>query len=110
MSGRPVRVVHSVGNEPDLYKMYTQGMADVTLSEFRKNQSHYVALAQREPVEILSRGKARRAVLVSADFFDRAYAALEDIMDMREAAKARQEPGPRVSHEELLAELGLDES
>lgn len=35
-------------------------------------------IAQREPVEILSRGVRLRAVLVSADFYQRAIEALEE--------------------------------
>ncbi|GAA4114745.1 type II toxin-antitoxin system Phd/YefM family antitoxin [Enteractinococcus coprophilus] len=82
-------------------------MTSVTLSQFRNNQSDYIAAAQREPVEITSRGATRRAVLVSPDFFDRALEALEDQADIRAAAEARKEPGETISHEELIAELGL---
>lgn len=82
-------------------------MKTVTLSQFRNQQSDYIAVAQREPVEITSRGVGRRAVVVSPDFFDRAMEALEDQADIRAAAEARREVGETVSHEELLAELGL---
>ncbi|WP_156877079.1 type II toxin-antitoxin system prevent-host-death family antitoxin [Pseudoclavibacter soli] len=34
-------------------------MISVTLSEFRAQQSEYIAAAQREPVEISSRGVGR---------------------------------------------------
>lgn len=81
-------------------------MASATLSEFRNHQSDYIAAAQRGPVEITSRGARRRAVLVSPEFFDRALEALEDQSDVREAALARTEEG-RVTHAELLRELGL---
>ncbi len=81
-------------------------MATVTLSQFREKQSDYIAAAQREPVQITSRGVGRRAVIVSPDFFDRAIQALEDQADIRAAAEAREDTG-RVSHEELMAELGL---
>lgn len=81
-------------------------MTSVTLSQFRSQQSDYIAAAQREPVEITSRGAGRRAVVVSPAFFDRAIAALEDQVDVRSAAEARSEVG-RVSHEELLRDLGL---
>lgn len=82
-------------------------MISVTLSQFRKQQSDYIAAAQREPVEITSRGAGRRAVVVSPEFFDRAVQALEEQLDIRAAAAARAETEPRVSHEELMAELGL---
>lgn len=71
-------------------------MASVTLSEFRQNQSGFIATAQREPVEITSRGAQRRAVVVSPEFYDRAIAALEDLEDVRAAARARGEE--TISH------------
>jgi prevent-host-death family protein len=82
-------------------------MTSVTLSEFRSNQSDYIAAAQREPVEITSRGAGRRAIVVSPEFFDRAIEALEDQADVRAAAAARRDTEPHVSHGELMAELGL---
>lgn len=82
-------------------------MTSVTLSQFRNQQSDYIAAAQREPVEILSRGAGRRAVVVSPEFFDRALQALEDQADILAAAAARGETGQRVAHEDLVAELGL---
>jgi len=81
-------------------------MASATLSQFRDNQSDYIAMAQRQPVEITSRGVGRRAVIVSPEFYDRALQALEDQADVRAAAEARRD-GERVSHEELMADLGL---
>lgn len=81
-------------------------MTSVTLSQFRNQQSDYIAAAQREPVEITSRGAGRRAVVVSPEFYDRALRALEDQADTRNAAAARREDG-RISHEDLARELGL---
>ncbi|SMH47170.1 prevent-host-death family protein [Rathayibacter oskolensis] len=81
-------------------------MTSVTLSQFRERQSDYIAEAQREPVEITSRGVGRRAVIVSPDFFDRAMQALEDQSDVSAAAEARSDRG-RVTHEELMAELKI---
>ena len=57
-------------------------------------------------MEILSRGSRRRAVVVSPEFFDRALQALEDQVDMKAAAAARRE-NDSISHEDLMAELGL---
>ncbi len=82
-------------------------MTSITLSQFRAHQSEYIAAAQREPVEITSRGVGRRAVVVSPDFFDRALAALEDQADIRAAAEARRESAPRVAHADVMAEFGL---
>lgn len=89
-----------------MYKLYDSFVTSVTLSQFRSQQSDYIAAAQREPVEITSRGAGRRAVVVSPEFFDRALEALEDQADVRGATEARNENG-RVSHEELMRELGL---
>ena len=89
-----------------LYNLCDWCMTFATLSQFRSKQSEYIAAAQREPVEITSRGAARRAVLVSPEFYDRAVRALEDQADIHAAAEARRENG-RVSHEELKRELGI---
>lgn len=81
-------------------------MVSTTPSNFRANQSEVLDAAQRAPVEILSRGSRRRAVIVSPEFFDRAIKALEDQADIRDAADARRERGS-ISHEDLMAELEL---
>ncbi|KZO60231.1 MULTISPECIES: type II toxin-antitoxin system Phd/YefM family antitoxin [Dietzia] len=81
-------------------------MVTTTLSYFRAHQSELLDAAQRAPVEILSRGSRRRAVVVSPEFFDRALQALEDQVDMKAAAAARRE-NDSISHEDLMAELGL---
>lgn len=80
-------------------------MTSVTLSQFRNQQSDYIAIAQREPVEITSRGAGRRAVVVSPEFYDRALQALEDQNDIRAAADARKEPS--MPFEDLMQELGI---
>ena len=92
--------------EVEVYKMYYRGMTTTTSSDFRANQSAVLDAAQRGPVEILSRGSRRRAVVVSPEFFDRALQALEDQADVRGAAEARTEEGT-ISHEDLMAELGI---
>lgn len=53
-------------------------MARMTTAQFRRTLSSTIDIAQREPVEILSRGVRLRAVLVSADFYQRAIEALEE--------------------------------
>lgn len=78
----------------------------MTLSQFRNQQSEFIAAAQREPVEITSRGAGRRAVVVSPEFYDRALQALEDQVDIQGAAEARGDE-ERVSHEELVRKLDL---
>lgn len=90
----------------NLYKLYDGFMSSVTLSQFRNQQSDYIAAAQREPVEITSRGAGRRAVVVSPEFYDRALQALEDQADIRSAAAARDE-SERVTHEDLVREIGI---
>ncbi len=86
--------------------MYCGFVVSVTLSQFRSQQSAFIAAAQREPVEITSRGVGRCAVVVSPDFYDRALQALEDQEDIRDAARARQEKG-RISHADLVRDLDL---
>lgn len=88
-----------------MYNWYSWGMPSVTLSEFRQQQSALIAVAQREPVELTSRGVGRRAVVVSPEFFDRAVQALEDLADVRAAEAARHDP--TTSHEDVMAEFGL---
>ncbi|MGO1543152.1 MAG: type II toxin-antitoxin system prevent-host-death family antitoxin [Gulosibacter sp.] len=90
-----------------LYKLHNCPITSITLSQFRARQSDYIAAAQREPVEITSRGVGRRAVLVSPEFFDRALEALEDQVDVHAATAAREESDPRVSHTDVIAEFGL---
>lgn len=77
----------------------------MTASQFRHRPCDYFAIAQHEPIEIFSRGRDRRAVVVSAVVFDRAREALEDLADIQAVAEARRNP-ERVSFEELVAELG----
>ncbi len=84
--------------------MYHRGMTTASLSEFRANQSRFIAAAQREPVSILSRGAVRRAVLVSPELFDRAMEALEDQLDL---AAVQDAEGDLVSHAQVLRELGF---
>ena len=81
-------------------------MVATTLSYFRAHQSELLDAAQRAPAEILSRGSRRRAAVVSPEFFDRALQALEDQADVKAAAAARREDDS-ISHEDLMAELGL---
>lgn len=90
----------------NLYMLYDGDMTSVTLSQFRSQQSDCIAAAQREPVEITSRGAGRRAVVVSPEFFDRAVQAMEEQADVHAAVGARNESG-RVSHEQLVRDLGL---
>lgn len=81
-------------------------MISATLSEFRNNQSEYIAAAQRQPVELISGGANRLGVLVSPEFFDRAFEALEDRLDLEAVAEAR-ECGGYIPFDELVDERGL---
>lgn len=67
-------------------------MTTVSSAEFRAHQSQYLARAEHEPIEIMSRGARRRAVLVSADFYERARIALGD----------QPYAGPALSREEEI--------
>ena len=95
-----------------MYMMYIWAMdveavgRVVSTAEFRNHLGVHLDAAQREPVTITSRGRGR-AVLVSAEFFERALSALEDADDLAAARQARQDPAPRVSLDEVLSDLGL---
>lgn len=106
MAINPQAAQHTVSLDSNLYKMYSKSMETTTPSDFRAHQSAVLDAAQRGPVEILSRGSRRRAVVVSPEFFDRAVQALEDQADIEGAAEARGEQG-QISHEDLMAELGI---
>lgn len=79
---------------------------EATASEFSNELSHYLETVQREPVSILDGDNRRRAVVVSAEFFDRAVQALEDAADIPAADAARREH-TEVSHQQLKRELNL---
>lgn len=79
-------------------------MQSVSVSQFRANPSKLIAAARTAPVEITDTDSS--AVLVSPDFFERALKALEDQVDIAAAEEARTEI-TRISHEELLTELGF---
>lgn len=70
-------------------------MATVSSARFRAQLSEHVEQAQREPVFLMSRGVRRRAVLVSAHFYDRAVEALGD---------APYAPPPRTPEQEIMEE------
>lgn len=82
----------------NMYKMYNLSTVSVTPSQFRQEQSVWLARAQREPVFLMSRGVGKRAVVVSPDFYERAVETLELQEDIEDAARARQEDG-RIDHE-----------
>lgn len=81
--------------------------ATATAADFRNHIAEHLDAAQREPVTITNRGRAR-AVVVSTDFYERALEALEDASDIAAAAAARAEDGPYVTHEDLMRELGIE--
>lgn len=78
----------------------------MTAADFRARIGEAMDASQREPVTLTHRGRPR-AVLVSAELYERAMAALEDVEDLAAAAAARDDTEPTVTQAELLADLGL---
>lgn len=76
-------------------------------ADFRNHLGDALDTAQREPVTITNRGRAR-AVVVSAEFYERAIEALEDREDLLASRASQAEDGERMSLDELRAELGID--
>lgn len=81
-------------------------MAVKNANDARTHWAEVLDLARDEPVHIVRRGR-EVAVVVSPSFYARAAAAIEDLDDIAASSKALQSDEPRVSHEELLRELGL---
>lgn len=73
-------------------------MVNVSTTDIRRRLSEYLELSRREPITISSRGVRRRAVLVSADFYDRALDALGD---------HSYAPPARTPEQELADELSF---
>lgn len=88
---------------------YAQRVITVSASVLRARQRDCIELVQREPVRIIARDGASRAVLVSPTFFDRAVTALEDLADLQAAAAVRVAGGEVVAHDALMAEMGINE-
>lgn len=82
-------------------------MATRNSNDARTQWAELIELVRTEPVHIERRGR-EVAVLVSPAFFERAIEAIEDIEDVTAAHEAMAEDGPRISHEELMRELGLN--
>jgi len=78
----------------------------MTATDFRSRIGEAMDTAQREPVTVTHRGRPR-AVLVSAEFYERAMTAVEDIEDLAAVAASRDDTEPTVTLAELRAELGL---
>lgn len=81
-------------------------MAIRNSNDARTQWAELIDQVRTEPVHIQRRGR-EVAVLVSPEFFERAIEALEDIEDITAAHEAMAEDGPRISHEDLMRELGL---
>ncbi|WP_043845765.1 type II toxin-antitoxin system prevent-host-death family antitoxin [Crystallibacter crystallopoietes] len=82
-------------------------MRSVPSNEARQHWAELLDAVRSEPVSISRRGRDVAAV-VDIAFFRRAVEALEDAEDIEAAKTARQETEPTVSHEALLAELGIE--
>ena len=85
---------------------YYAYMSDMTATDAREHFSEALAASSREPVFITRHGK-RVAALVTAEFYDRAIAALEDAEDIASARAALDEDGPSIPWEVVKADLGL---
>lgn len=82
-------------------------MKSLSSNEARQHWAELLDAVGSEPVYISRRGR-EVAVVVDIAFFRRAVEALEDAEDVAAAQAAREENEPTVSHEELLAELGIE--
>jgi prevent-host-death family protein len=82
-------------------------MRSVPSNEARQHWAELLDAVRSEPVSISRRGRDVAAV-VDIAFYRRAVEALEDAEDVEAAKAARQEDEPTVSHEALLAELGIE--
>jgi antitoxin StbD len=82
-------------------------MRSVSSNEARHHWAEPLDAVRSEPVTISRRGRDVAAV-VDVDFYRRAVEALEDAEDVAAAKAARQENEPTVSHEALMAELGIE--
>lgn len=82
-------------------------MTVTTANEARTHWAELIDGVRQEPVHITRRGRPV-AVVVDPDFYERALAALEDAEDLADARAAKTETEPRVTHAELLSELGIE--
>lgn len=82
-------------------------MTVTTANEARMHWSELIDAVRQEPVHITRRGRPV-AVVVDPDFYERAVAALEDAEDLADTHTAKTETEPRVTHAELLRELGIE--
>ncbi|MFC8041867.1 type II toxin-antitoxin system Phd/YefM family antitoxin [Paenarthrobacter sp. NPDC057355] len=83
-------------------------MTVTTANEARTHWSELIDAVREEPVHITRRGRPV-AVVVDPGFYERAVAALEDAEDLADARSAKAEIEARVTHAELLRELGIEE-
>lgn len=77
----------------------------MTATDFRSRIGEAMDTAQREPVTVTHRGRPR-AVLVSAEFYERAMTATS-ARTLAAVAASRDDTEPTVTLAELRAELGL---
>jgi len=85
---------------------YRAYMSDMTATVARERFSEALATSSREPVFITRHGK-RVAVLVTAEFYDRAIEAIENAEDIAAARAALAEDEPSIPWEVVKADLGL---
>ena len=81
-------------------------MVTATLDDVR-TESALIDLVKDVPIAILAPDGTPGAILVSADFYERALDALEDAADIRAAAAARNEPGESIPWKLVRTNLNL---
>jgi prevent-host-death family protein len=84
--------------------LYTNPMAQKTVSEARESFAEVLAHVDSEPVEIFRHGE-RVAVIVSPTMYDRSLEALEDIADEQAFDDVQRDES--VPWEDIKKELGL---
>lgn len=91
-------------------KLYNLAMTDVSATVARQRWAETLDSARREPVRVLSHGRAV-AVVMDPELAERALQALEDAEDMAavDRALAATEAGePTYSLKDVAAELGIE--
>ncbi|MDR1295656.1 MAG: type II toxin-antitoxin system Phd/YefM family antitoxin [Bifidobacteriaceae bacterium] len=86
---------------------FLDNLPTISTDKARANWSRTLDQAQREPVTITHRGRAR-AVIVEPGWFAHARQALQDAEDVAEARAILASGEPLISHEDVKRELGLD--
>jgi prevent-host-death family protein len=85
--------------------LYTQGMAEISVSEARATLPDVIEQARTEAVHLTRHGRPQ-AVLVSPEQYERLLDALEDQEDALAFDTALAEEGENIPWEQVKADLG----